>query len=86
MGYSFKGRQWDSETERRLNNIYTDKEMDARAQDGGNVGDFLLMRACWEKLLCHSIKRCHPSSTSYHMQINQKWTTDPNIKRKVGNT
>lgn len=36
-GNSFKGRQWNNETEWRFNNTYSDEETDAGPRHGGRI-------------------------------------------------
>lgn len=50
-GYSFKGRQWNNETEWRFNNTYSDKETDGGPRHGGSVENKLFRRGCWENQL-----------------------------------
>lgn len=82
MGYLFKGRQLNNETEWRLN-IYSGKEMDARPRHGGSVENKVFRKGCWEKQLLTQQKMSPLPHTT--CKINLKWTTDPDVKWKVGN-
>lgn len=61
MGYSFKGRQWNNETEWRRNNICSDKVTDAGPRHGGSVENKLFRRGCWEnQLVTVDVNSQHP--------------------------